>query len=172
MLQHLIYNKDESVTAARPQPVLKTPSSLPSSTCLIRLPSRLSLFRLEGHTASPVHSMSAEYLCLSYSSSTVYSICATTALKLQSALGTQRGGPITAQATEAGSQLIGSCVSGTHRRRCQSQHFPSLFPRSPSPFPLSPSLPACQPTTDAAGLTSLQDTTPELICTLLDVCVC
>lgn len=46
---------------------------------------------------------SAENLCLSYSWSTVYSICATVALKLQSALGTQKGGPITAQATEAGS---------------------------------------------------------------------
>lgn len=50
----------------------------------------------------PVCSMSAKYLCLSYNLSTVYSICTTTALKLKSALGTQRGGPITAQATEAG----------------------------------------------------------------------
>lgn len=50
-----------------------------------------------------VCNMSAENLCLSYSLSTVYSICATMALKLQSALGTQKGGPITAQATEAGS---------------------------------------------------------------------
>lgn len=35
-------------------------------------------------------------ICLSYSLPTVHSICATTALKLQLALGTQRGGPITA----------------------------------------------------------------------------
>lgn len=112
-------------------------------------------FGLRVHATSLVCSTSAEYLCLSYSLPTVYGICATMALKLQSALGTQKGGPITAQATEAGSLLIGSCVSGA-QRRCQSQHFASLFPRSLSflSFPISLRL----PTTDAAGLTCLQDT--------------
>lgn len=43
--------------------------------------------------------------------------------------GSQRGGPLTVKATEAGSRLIGSCVSSTET--CQSQHFSSCFPCRP-----------------------------------------
>lgn len=103
--------------------------------------------------------------CVSYSPSTVHSICASVAPELQPALGTRGGGPITAQATEAGSQLIGSCVSGT-QSRCRSQHFPSLvpsFPRSLS-FSLRPANHRCRRRSDVpSGHTH---THTELICTL------
>lgn len=55
-----------------------------------------------------------------------------------------------------------------HIETCQSQHFPSFFPRSRLLFPVS-ILSACLPTTDAdipAGHML------ELICTLLDVHMC
>lgn len=114
-------------------------------------------FTIWSYTSARLHhvgvcSRSARSQRLSYSLSILYSICATTALKLQPALGTPRGGPRTEQATEAGSQLIGSCVSGT-QRQCQSQHFPSLFPRPPLLFPpssSSSSIPVCQPQTPQA----------------------
>lgn len=62
--------------------------------------------------------------------------------------GSQRGGPLTAKATEVGSQLIGSCVSGTET--CRSQHFSSCFPCRPLLLP-SPS--AALAHTDTVGLT-------------------
>lgn len=108
---------------------------------------------------------SAKYQCLSYSLSVLYSICATTALKLQPALGTPRGGPRTELATEAGSQLIGSCVSGT-QRQCQSQHFPSLFPRSLSFSLLLLLLPSLSANHRRRRLDISSGHALELICTL------
>lgn len=97
--------------------------SLPLFTCLF-VASFTSYIHIacEDHSHPPTPSFPPS--SMSCSCGFVLSVCSA-APGLSPPQGLQRGGPLTVKATEASSQVIGSCVSGTET--CRSLHFSPCF---------------------------------------------